>query len=96
MFYNASGGSYAIGHGGGARAQRSYCTAISWSECQPGDLVFYPEATHVGIVVGKDSSGNPIICHEASGNYGAADNHNVVVTGKVGFTGVYRPNYYGE
>lgn len=96
VFYNASSGSYVIGHGGGARAQRSYCTPISWSKCQPGDLVFYPDATHVGIVVGKDNNGNPIICHEASGNYGAAGNHNVVVTGKVGFVGAYRPNYYGE
>ena len=49
-FYNVSGGEYVIGHGGGAHMQHTYCTAISWEEARPGDLVFYPEDTHVGIV----------------------------------------------
>ena len=52
VFYNQSGGSYVIGHGGGATAQHSYCTDISWSAAQPGDLVFYPDNSHVGIVGG--------------------------------------------
>ena len=50
VFYNQSGGQYVIGHGGGATAQHSYCTPIDWSDAQPGDLVFYPEDSHVGIV----------------------------------------------
>lgn len=89
VFYNMSGGSYVIGHGGGARMQHSYCTPISWSEAQPGDLVFYPDDTHVGIVGGWDGSGNIQIIHCASGQ------NNVVVTGKAGFTSIGRPNYYG-
>lgn len=36
VFYNATGGEYVIGHGGGAAAQHSYCTPILWSEAQPG------------------------------------------------------------
>ena len=40
VFYNASGGTYVIGHGGGAYAQHTYCTDIPWSEAQPGDLAF--------------------------------------------------------
>ena len=41
VFYNQSGGSYVIGHGGGATMQHSHCTNISWADAQPGDLVFY-------------------------------------------------------
>lgn len=90
VFYNQSGGQYVIGHGGGATAQHSYCTPIDWSDAQPGDLVFYPEDSHVGIVCGFDSSGNIMIIHCASGY------NNVVVTGKAGFTTIGRPEYYGE
>ena len=50
VFYNQSGGSYVIGHGGGASAQHGACTPISWADAQPGDLVFYPDDVHVGIV----------------------------------------------
>lgn len=50
VFYNVSGGEYVIGHGGGAHAQHTYCTPISWEEALPGDLVFYPGDEHVGIV----------------------------------------------
>ena len=90
VFYNQSGGQYVIGHGGGATAQHSYCTPIDWSDAQPGDLAFYPEDSHVGIVCGFDNSGNIMIIHCASGY------NNVVVTGKAGFTTVGRPEYYGE
>ena len=40
-FYNASGGSYIPGQGGGAAAQHGQCADIPWEEVQPGDLVFY-------------------------------------------------------
>ena len=88
VFYNISGGSYIIGHGGGAHMQHTYCTPITWAEAIPGDLVFYPEDTHVGIVCGFDSGGNVQIIHCASGA------NNVVVTGKSGFTTIARPSYY--
>ena len=90
VFYNQSGGQYVIGHGGGATAQHSYCTPIAWSDAQPGDLVFYPGDSHVGIVCGFDSSGNIMVIHCASGT------NNVVVTGKEGFTAVSRPFYYSK
>ncbi len=90
VFYNISDGAYTIGHGGGARAQHTYCTAITWAEAQPGDLVFYPEDTHVGIVGGWDESGNILIIHCASGY------NNVVVTKQEGFTTIGRPLYYSE
>lgn len=90
VFYNQSGGSYVIGHGGGASSQHSYCTDISWSDAQPGDLVFYPGDSHVGIVCGFDGNGNVLIIHCASGY------NNVVVTGKSGFTSIGRPTYYAD
>ena len=88
VFYNASGGEYIIGHGGGAASQHGYCAAISWDEAMPGDLVFYPEDSHVGIVGGRDESGNLLIIHCASGY------NNVVITGIEGFASIGRPVYF--
>lgn len=90
VFYNASGGDYIIGHGGGASAQHSYCTPISWEDAIPGDLVFYPGDSHVGIVGGRDEAGDLRILHCASGY------NNVVITGLEGFTAIARPDYYTE
>ena len=90
VFYNATNGSYIIGHGGGATMQHSYCTDISWADAQPGDLVFYPDNSHVGIVGGRDANGELLIIHCASGH------NNVVITGKEGFTSISRPRYYAE
>lgn len=88
VFYNQSGGSYVIGHGGGATMQHSHCTDISWADAQPGDLVFYPDNSHVGIIGGKDANGELLIIHCASGY------NNVVITGLEGFTSIARPDYY--
>ena len=90
VFYNQSGGQYVIGNGGGATAQHSYCAPIAWSDAKPGDLVFYPGDSHVGIVCGFDSSGNIMVIHCASGA------NNVVVTGKEGFASVGRPEYFAD
>ena len=75
-----------VGHGGGARSQYSYCRKISWAEAQPGDLVFYPDLGHVGIVAGYDGEGNVLIVH--------CSLNGVLVTGRVGFTLVGRPEVF--
>ena len=90
VFYNQSGGGYVIGHGGGATAQHSYCTDISWADAQPGDLVFYPDNSHVGIIGGRDANGELLVIHCASGY------NNVVITGASGFTSIGRPVCYTE
>lgn len=90
VFYNATGGEYIIGHGGGALAQHTYCMSISWEEALPGDLVFYPDDVHVGIVGGRDENGNLLIIHCACGA------NNVVITRVDGFTSVARPLLYDE
>ena len=86
VFNNSLG--YVIGHGGGAASQHGYCKQISWSEALPGDLVFYPGDSHVGIFVGRDESGSPLIIHCASSQ------NNVVLTGLQGFTSIGRPDCF--
>ena len=90
VFYNVTGGEYIIGHGGGAHAQHTYCDPISLGEAQPGDLVFYPDDEHVGIVCGRDEGGGLLVIHCSSGA------NNVVITGTSGFTNVARPFFYNE
>lgn len=87
-FYNATDGSYVIGHGGGAAMQHSCCMPVRWEDAQIGDLAFYPDDEHVGIVAGWDRDGSIQIVHCAS-SY-----NNVVITGKEGFVVVGRPVYY--
>ena len=48
----------------------------------------YNDNSHIGIIVGKDSSGNVLVIHCASGA------NNVVITGKSGFGYAVRPNFY--
>lgn len=90
VFYNASGGTYIMGHGGGAASQHNYCTPISWENAQPGDLVFYADDSHVGIIGGVDTQGNPLIIHCSSSA------NNVVITGLSDFLTVGRPHYFEE
>ena len=85
-FNNSLG--YVIGHGGGTFNQHDHCKPISWSEALPGDLVFYPGDSHVGIFVGRDESGGPLIIHCASSQ------NNVVLTGLQGFTSIGRPDCF--
>ena len=88
VFNNALG--YVIGHGGGAMMQHTYCTDIAWDEAQIGDLAFYPDDEHVGIVAGWDENGGILIVHCAS-SY-----NNVVVTDEEGFISVARPDIFTE
>lgn len=89
IFNNSQG--YIIGHGGGVIMQHRYCTNISQTEAQPGDLAFYPDDSHIGIIVGRNEAGKLLVCHCASGQ------NNVVVTefGASGFTVVGRPDIFG-
>lgn len=89
VFFNATSGAYYPGRGGGAATQHSYCENIPWNEAQPGDLVFYPDNSHVGIVGGADADGNLLIIHCSGGANG------VVITGAAGFTIAAKPDYWG-
>ena len=89
-FYNASGGEYVIGQGGGAMEQHANCVDIEWDEVQPGDLLFYPEDEHVGIAAGRDWLGRLLVVHCASGTGGMAISH------RTGFETAARPVWYGD
>ena len=89
-FYNASGGEYMIGQGGGAMEQHANCVDIEWDEVQPGDLLFYPEDEHVGIAAGRDWLGRLLVVHCASGTGGVAISH------RTGFETAARPVWYTD
>ena len=89
-FYNASGGEYVIGQGGGAMEQHANCVDIEWDEVQPGDLLFYPEGEHVGIAAGRDWLGRLLVVHCASGTGGVAISH------RTGFETAARPVWYTD
>lgn len=89
-FYNATSGAYLPGRGGGAASQHGYCTNIAWSDALPGDLVFYADDSHVGIVCGYDSVGNLLVIHCSGGQNG------VVVTGREGFAVAARPDLFTD
>lgn len=87
--YNASGGEYVIGQGGGAMEQHANCVDIEWDEVQPGDLLFYPKDEHVGIAAGRDWLGRLLVVHCAAGTGGVAISH------RTGFETAARPVWYG-
>ena len=89
-FYNASGGEYVIGQGGGAMEQHANCVDIEWDEVQPGDLLFYPEDEHVGIAAGRDWLGRLLVVHCASGTGGVA------ISRRTGFETAARPVWYTD
>ena len=89
-FYNATSGAYLPGRGGGAASQHGYCTNIAWADALPGDLVFYADDSHVGIVCGYDSVGNILVIHCSGGQNG------VVVTGREGFAVAARPDLFAD
>lgn len=87
-FNNSLG--YVVGHGGGAATQHNHCTDISWAEAKPGNLAFYPDDSHIRIVVGRSDTGGIMVAHCSSGH------DNVVVTDCAvsGFTDIGRPDIF--
>jgi cell wall-associated NlpC family hydrolase len=86
--FNNSGMGYAVGHG--TYGQHDASVQVTASTVQAGDLCFLPSYSHVGIVVGKDTSGNILVIHCSSG----ANNVVVSTASSVGFTVFRRPNCY--
>lgn len=89
-FYNASGGEYVMGQGGGAMEQHANCVDIEWGEVLPGDLLFYPKDEHIGIAVDRDWLGRLLVVHCAAGTDGVAISH------RTGFETAARPERYTD
>ena len=85
-FINSGFSANSIGHG--TQGQIAKCSRISWSNAQAGDLAFYGDLSHVGIIAGKDASGNILVIHCSSSN------NNVVITTNGGFGFAARPRCY--
>lgn len=85
-FINSGLNASSIGHG--TKGQIAKCSRISWSSAQAGDLAFYGDLSHVGIVAGKDAAGNILVIHCSSGG------NNVVITTNSGFGFAARPRCY--
>lgn len=85
-FINSGFNASSIGHG--TKGQIAKCSRISWGSAQAGDLAFYGDLSHVGIVVGKDAAGNILVIHSSSGR------NNVVITTNSGFGFAARPSCY--
>lgn len=85
-FINSGFSANSIGHG--TQGQIAKCSRISWSNAQAGDLAFYGDLSHVGIIAGKDASGNILVIHCSSSN------NNVVITTNGGFSFAARPSCY--
>lgn len=85
-FINSGFNASAIGHG--TQGQIAKCSRISWGNAQAGDLAFYGDLSHVGIIAGKDTDGNVLVIHCSSGR------NNVVITTNSGFGFAARPNCY--
>ena len=60
-----------------------------WDEALPGDLVFYSDVSHIGIVGGRDTDGNLLIIHCTRGSI-----NGVTISGAGGFGIVVRPSYF--
>ena len=82
--FNNSGMS--VGHG--TQGQKAASTQVS--SVQAGDLAFVSDYSHVGIVVGKDTSGNILVIHCSSG----ANNVVLSTAGGSGFSIFRRPGCY--
>ena len=85
-FINSGFNASAIGHG--TQGQIAKCSRISWGNAQAGDLAFYGDLSHVGIIAGKDTDGNILVIHCSSGR------NNVVITTNSGFGFAARPGCY--
>ena len=80
-FINSGFNASSIGHE--TQGQIAKCSRISWSNAQAGDLVFYADPSHAGIV-----TGNILVIHSSSGR------NNVIITTNSGFDFAARPNCY--
>lgn len=77
--------------GEGVRAQYASATPIPWEKARPGDLLFFPDLSHVGIVVGWSADGKLRVVHSSKTLGGVVLSEDASL---IGFTAVGRPDIY--
>lgn len=77
--------------GNGVRDQYAKCTSIAWGEAQPGDLAFFPDLSHVGVVLGfaEDGALRVVHCSKTLGGVVFSED-----AARTGFTQIGRPDFY--
>lgn len=63
-------------------------TELDWADSLPGDIALFPDASHVGLVIGRSADGGILVCHCSYSQ------NNVVITdcAATGFTAIGRPD----
>lgn len=79
--------------GDGVRQQSANAVPISFEEALPGDLVFFPDLSHVGIVTGRNEAGGLCVVHCAHSKGGVVLGEDAAV---IGFTTAGRPVLFSE
>ncbi|TCX48943.1 NlpC/P60 family protein [Dehalobacter sp. 14DCB1] len=93
VFVNSEGNKDAVDIiGSGTSSQYAACMPVDWSGAQPGDLAFYPDLSHVGIVVGKQN-GDLLIANCNAGQNNVTVTH-VSGISSSGFYTIGRPKFF--
>ena len=78
--------------GSGVRDQWARCTPVAWDEAQPGDLLVFPDLSHVGIAAGRGADGKLMVLHCSRSLGGVVCSADARA---VGFAGAGRPAFFG-
>lgn len=78
--------------GDGVRGQWARCTPVPWDEAQPGDLLVFPDLSHVGIAAGWGPDGKLMVLHCSHSLGGVVCSPDA---GAVGFASAGRPALFG-
>lgn len=92
VFNNAAGEDTTAKVGNGTNNQWAKSTAVDGNNAKPGDLAFFADVSHVGIVVGRNEAGRLLVAHCTSSQ------NNVVVTEAeaTGFRCFRTPDIYND
>ena len=89
---NAAGDAAALSAiGSGVRDQYSRCTPVAWGAAMPGDLAFFPDLSHVGIVAGVSEEGALEVVHCSKSLGGVVRSPDGAA---IGFALIGRPDFY--
>lgn len=77
--------------GNGVRDQYSRCTSVPWNEALTGDLAFFPDLSHVGIVLNRTDEGALRVVHCSRTLGGVVISEDAAL---IGFSEIGRPDLY--
>lgn len=79
--------------GEGTKEQYANSALLRWEKARPGDLVFFPDLSHVGIVVGRGEGGTLRVVHSSRTLGGVVLSEDAAA---IGFTQIARPKLYRQ